>query len=155
MRRRCPTLLLARFIRRDASADALERYRHRWSTLLGIEHAEERRLEAERLHTWTLSRLVKTGFTLTGLVGGLSIGRQYRREVLRFRSKALAQMQQHSFAPGDEAILSRNGPIGADGLLREGAFRAAREEEEGLSCLVRSRERFFFFFFFFFLASDK
>lgn len=103
----------------DASAEDLDRYCAHWSTLLRREHEEDRRAEAERLQTWDLGRLVRSGYTLTGLLGGRHVGRQFSRDIVRFDAKT----QSQTFSAGNEAILSRHGPVGADGELRDDALR--------------------------------
>jgi hypothetical protein len=113
----------------DASNEALDRYERFWGRLLALEHSEERRQEEERLQTWPLARLVRSGYTLAGLSNGRSVGRQFSRDVLRFdisgqQQQHRRQAAEHSFAPGDEAILSRNGPpLTGDGDLRDDAYR--------------------------------
>ena len=127
------------YVAADASTNSLVQYRARWSKLLEMEHLEERLVESERLKTWPLERLVRSGHTLPGLSGGRRVGQQFSRDVLRFESKALAQ-HQHSFAAGDEAILSRQNeqisPIMADGSLRDGVLRVEVCEVVGTSSLT-------------------
>ena len=86
-----------------------------------MEHEEERRAVEERLGTWSMERLVRSGYTLVDLTCGEYVGRQFSRDIVRFRAASLGQNQ--TFAAGNEAILSRRGPIDSLGKLREDALR--------------------------------
>ena len=88
-----------------------------------------------RLQEWPLSRLEREGLTLTALSRAVRTGNIFSRDVLRFHAPSLPQ-RNHSFEVGDEAILSRDGPLDGDGHLKSSAVQCEVVEIGGSSLSV-------------------
>ena len=105
----------------DASQQSLAIYESQWRRLLQMEHDTEQQVVLARLNEWPLSRLVREGFTLVNLSEAKRVGTQFGRDLLRFRTAGLSK-RQHGFDVGDEAIISRNGPLDGLGRLHRDAI---------------------------------
>ena len=107
----------------EPDVGTLQRYHSFWLRLLEVEHGEEERLVHERLRNWPISRLRQAGFVITGLTAAKRLGNNasFSRDIVRFTLPLGSYPRQHSFDVGDEAILSRDGPLTAHGTMSKDA----------------------------------